>query len=95
MSFLNKLSPARHAGVVLAGFLLVSCGSSSVIDTSDAVPQLHLACQTVECECRDEKTALFRDRKTTEIVWRLNGDATCPKGFLLERVRVDFLGRRK
>ena len=91
MSFLSKLSPIRHAGVVLACAILASCGSSG----PDAVPQLHLACQTVECECRDEKTALFTDRKITDIVWRLNGDATCPKGFLLERVRVDFLGRRK
>lgn len=95
MIFLREISEARQLGVVFATFLLASCGSSSVLNTSDAVPQLHLACQTVECECRDEKTALFKDRETTEIVWRLNGDATCPKGFVLERVTVDFLGRRK
>lgn len=84
---------ASAAGLLLSGALLASCGSSS--GSPDAVPQLHLACQTVECECREEKTSVFSDRKTTDIVWRLNGDATCPKGFLLERVRVDFLGRRR
>ena len=93
MSLLSKFFRARHAGVVFAYAILASCGTFS--SDPDAVPQLHLACQTVECECRDEKTALFTDRKITEIVWRLNGDATCPKGFVLERVRVDFLGRRK
>tara|TARA_R110000868_G_scaffold70902_3_gene208165 strand:+ start:4576 stop:4869 length:294 start_codon:yes stop_codon:yes gene_type:complete len=82
---------ARPLVILVAGTVLAACGSSR----PDAVPQLHLACQTVECECRDEKIPLFEDRKTTEIVWRQNGDATCPIGFVLERVRVDFLGRRK
>ena len=95
MLFLRKISKARHAGVVFTCFILASCGIAGIGGGPDVVPQLHLACQTVECECRDEKTSLFSDRKITEIVWRLNGDATCPKGFVLERVRVDFLGRRK
>jgi hypothetical protein len=93
MSFISKFLPARHAGVFLATALLVSCGSSS--GTPKGPPQLHLACQTVECECRGERVGLFSDREITEIVWRQNGDATCPTGFVLERVRVDFLGRRK
>jgi len=81
----------RVTASLFAVALLVSCGSSG----PKAVPQLHLACQTVECECRGEKTPLFGDRETTEILWRLNGDASCPKGFVLERVSVDFLGRRR
>jgi hypothetical protein len=89
MSFIRKFVPARHAGVFLATALLTSCGSS---DTPKRPPQLHLACQTVECECRGAKNSLFSD---SEIIWRQNGDATCPAGFVLERVRVDFLGRRK
>jgi len=93
MSFISKILPARHAGVFLATALLASCGSSS--DTPKGPPQLHLACQTVECECRGERVSLFSDREITEIAWRQNGDATCPAGFVLERVRVDFLGRRK
>jgi hypothetical protein len=91
MSFPAYRYIARPAALLFAGALLVSCGSRG----PDAVPQLHLACQTVECECRGEKTPLFGDREITEIVWRLNGDASCPKGFLLERVSVDFLGRRR
>ena len=92
MSFIRKFLPARHAGVFLAAALLASCGSS---DTPKVPPQLHLACQTVECECRGAKNSLFSDREITEITWRQNGDATCPAGFVLERMRVDFLGRRK
>ncbi|CAN0589386.1 unnamed protein product, partial [Laminaria digitata] len=79
--------------VVLVTALLASCGSSS--DSPKRPPQLHLACQTVECECRGERTSIFADREITEIVWRRNGDATCPAGFVLERVEVDFLGRRR
>ena len=93
MSFISKFLPARYAGVFLATALLASCGSSS--DTPNGPPQLPLACQTVECECRGAKNSLFSDREITEITWRQNGDATCPAGFVLERVRVDFLGRRK
>lgn len=93
MSFLQKFIPARPAGVILATTLLASCGSGSAIPKGP--PQLHLACQTVECECRGERNSIFAERETAEIVWRQNGDATCPPGFTLERVRVDFLGRRK
>jgi len=96
MSFISKFLPVRHAGVFLATALLASCGSSSSSsDTPKRPPQLHLACQTVECECRGEKISLFSDREIAEIAWRQNGDATCPAGFVLEHVRVDFLGRRK
>jgi len=81
-----------HIAVSLfAVAVLAACGSSG----PKVVPQLHLTCQTVECECRGEKTSLFSDRETTEILWRLNGDASCPKGFVLERVSIDFLGRRR
>lgn len=92
MSFIRKFLPALHAGIFLAAALLASCGNS---DTPKGPPQLHLACQTVECECRGVKNSLFSDSEITEITWRQNGDATCPAGFVLERVRVDFLGRRK
>lgn len=92
MSWLRKIYTIRNALLVVTGAALASCGGSG---SAKGPPQLHLACQTVICECRDAKTELFADRKTTDIVWRTNGDATCPKGFVLERVAVDFLGRRK
>jgi len=92
MSWLRKIYTVRNALLVVTGAALASCGGSG---SAKGPPQLHLACQTVVCECRDAKTELFADRKTTDIVWRTNGDATCPKGFVLERVVIDFLGRRK
>jgi hypothetical protein len=81
--------------MILAATLVASCGSSRSSDTPTAPPQLHLACQTVECACRGPKTSLFSDAETTDIIWQPNGDAACPAGFTLERVEVDFLGRRK
>ena len=93
MSFVQKIRRPRVAGVFLTAAALTACGGGS--DTAKGPPQLHLACQTVECECRGNRENVFSDRKTTEIVWRLNGDATCPAGFTLERVEVDFLGRKK
>ncbi len=92
MPFILKISTMRYALLVVTGAALASCGGSNI---AKGPPQLHLACQTVECECRDADTELFTDRKKTDIVWRINGDATCPKGFVLERVVIDFLGRRK
>jgi len=91
MSFPVNRYIVRTTAALFGAALLASCGSSGPSE----VPQLHLACQTVECECRSEKRPVFGDRETTEIAWRLNGDASCPKGFLLERVSVDFLGRRR
>ncbi|MGB0631661.1 MAG: hypothetical protein ACPGRZ_13305 [Alphaproteobacteria bacterium] len=93
MYFIREISRPRHAAIALALGALSACGGGS--DTAKGPPQLHLACQTVECECRGTSENLFGDRKTTEIVWRQNGDATCPAGFVLERVEVDFLGRKR
>jgi hypothetical protein len=92
MSFITEFYRSRPAGVILATALLTSCSSS---ETPKSPPQLHLACQTVECDCRAPKTSLFSPGEKTEVIWRQNGDAACPPGFTLERVEVDFLGRRK
>ena len=94
MSWLRKIYTIRNALLVVSGAALASCGGSGS-GNAKGPPQLHLACQTVICECRDAKTEVFADRKTTDIVWRTNGDATCPTGFVLERVAIDSLGRPK
>jgi len=83
----------RSLVVLFASAFLASCGGGSGV--AKAPPQLHLACQTIECECREIESRVFEKRKITDIVWRLNGDATCPFGFVLEKVKVDFLGRRR
>lgn len=93
MLFIPEFYRARAAGVILAATLLASCGSSS--DTPKSPPQLHLACQTVKCDCRAPSTSLFTQGEKTEVIWRQNGDAACPPGFVLERADVDFLGRRQ
>ena len=94
MSLTREFSHLRHAIIVLSLLTLSSCGIVGN-DTAKGPRLLHLACQTVECDCRAGNESMFGDRKTTEIVWRRNGDATCPAGYVLERVEVDFLGRRR
>ena len=79
--------------MILTLLALSACGGGN--GAAKNPPQLHLACQTVECECHVEGDGLFGDIKTTEIVWRLNGDAICPPGFVLKRLETDFLGRRR
>ncbi len=42
------------------------------------------ACQTRSCTCEAQEAEPFRRRATTEVLWRVNGDAYCPEGFVLK-----------
>ncbi len=64
---------------------LAACGGTQRAGVERA-PNLALACQTMACTCATETGSLFRKTKTTEILWRANGDAYCPQGFVLEPV---------
>ena len=66
---------------------LAACGSTGRAGAERA-PNLALACQTMACTCSAETSTLFGRTKTTEILWRANGDAYCPKGFVLEPVET-------
>lgn len=65
---------------------LAACGSAERAKR-ERVPNLALACQTMACTCSTVSGSLFEKTKTTEILWRANGDAYCPDGFALEPVR--------
>ena len=72
---------------------LIACSQKNKLEP--VAPKLHLACQTIQCECRSEKKSTSTDGKLVKIIWKPNGDASCPPGYALGKIKLDFLGRRK
>ena len=71
----------RRLGAVLAaGAVLVACER-----TREVRPDLALACQTVPCVCVEARATVLRKDATAPVLWRRNGDAYCPEGFVLRR----------
>ena len=83
MAMKRAITASMAAALSLA---LAACGSSERAKV-ERVSNLALACQTMECTCSAETGSLFGKTKTTEILWRRNGDAYCPEGFVLEPVK--------
>ena len=67
--------------VAALGVWLAACGGT---ESARKAPDLALACQTMECTCAAKSVGLFEKRKTADVLWRTNGDAYCPEGFVLE-----------
>ena len=84
---------AKGISVAIVLSNLIACGQKNKI--KPIVPKLHLACQTIQCECHSEKKAPTNDHKLAEITWKSNGHASCPPGYTLKKIKLDFLGRRK
>ena len=83
------MASKRGIAASMAAALLLSlaaCGSSERPRVERA-PNLALACQTMECTCSADTGTLFEKTRTTEILWRRNGEAYCPEGFVLEPVK--------
>jgi hypothetical protein len=74
--------PIKAAIAVLAMLMIASCAGD---DPGKGAANMALACQTTPCKCVSEDSSLLRKAKTTEILWKSNGDAHCPKGFNLEK----------
>jgi len=71
----------KAAAMMFATGILVACASD---DPGAGAPNMALACQTTSCACVGERESVLRKAKTTDVLWRTNGDAYCPKGFTLE-----------
>ncbi len=85
----------RSILAAIAIFVLSGCGGGAPFPVPPGVNTgLHLACQTVECECVAGKGGIFDSKEKADIRWSKNGDASCPKGFELQRIRRDILGRK-
>jgi hypothetical protein len=76
--------PFKPAAIMLVTGFLVACASD---EPGASGPNMALACQTTNCACVGETESLFRKAKTADVLWRANGDAYCPKGFALEKIK--------
>lgn len=74
--------PFKAAAMMLAMGILAACAGK---DSGAGGPDMALACQTTSCACVGESGSLLSKAKTTEVLWRTNGDAYCPKDFTLEK----------
>ena len=83
MAMKRAITASTAAALCLA---LAACGSTGRAKV-ERVSNLALACQTMECTCSAETGSLFGKTKATQILWRPNGDAYCPEGFVLEPIR--------
>jgi hypothetical protein len=71
-------------GAAIAGPL---AGCSWVDPPVEPQARLALACETVRCECRIPQSRFtFSKAPPAPIVWRSDGSASCPEGYLLSRV---------
>ena len=60
---------------------LAACGAA---EPPARAPNLALACQTMDCICTAKAAGAFDKRRAADMLWRSNGDAYCPEGFVLE-----------
>ena len=56
---------------------------------AESNPDNKYACQTEPCLCVPEQLTLFNREDTVPILWKENGDAYCPEGHVLKRVKPD------
>ena len=78
MALQRAITVSTAAALVL---LLAACAGGQ---TGPGAPNLALACQTMDCVCSEKSRGLFRAPRSAEVLWRANGDAYCPEGFVLE-----------
>lgn len=75
----SVVSPRRIGAVLFACIVALLAGAC----TRSPDPQLALACQMRPCVCLSGKAGLLGPGKSTEVLFKQNGDAYCPKGYVL------------
>mgnify|MGYP005675178091 CR=1 FL=1 len=73
----------KAMAMALAIGTLAACAGEDPVANAE---KMALACQTATCACVAENQSMLRKDKTTDVLWKANGDAHCPKGFALEKV---------
>ena len=75
---------ARFVTIAVLGTLLGACAL-------EPIPGMALKCQTTKCVCL-AREAGFPARPgldTVDIIWRDNGDASCPEAYVLREAPKD------
>lgn len=65
---------------VIPGFALAAAACSGT-----PPPPLEDVCQFRACVCADEKAAFWQLAEKTPLLWRQNGRAYCPPGYVLRQ----------
>ena len=73
----------RSTAISLAAALVLALGGCGGAGPDRKAPDLALACQTRDCVCAGADSP-FAQRRETAVLWRANGDAYCPDGFVLQ-----------
>lgn len=60
-----------------------------------STPNLAGACQVTKCVCAEKTTMFWQAADTVPIEWQQNGNASCPPGFALVRVKEDKKKKKK
>jgi hypothetical protein len=77
----SPLAAIRIAGVAI----LAVAGACTA--GSQTTPNLAGACQMTKCVCADASAMFWQAAETVPIEWQPNGDASCPSGYALVRVK--------
>ena len=83
MALLTKRIFGISTVLICASIALSACSRENVNTANSAA--LSLACQTIKCKCLTAKDNAFGGLKSAKILWRPNGDATCPVGYSLQK----------
>lgn len=70
----------RAATVALALLVLAACASSPT-----ASVQWGGSCEVQACVCEEPSPLIFKTARTAEIIWSVDGKASCPAGLILRR----------
>ena len=73
------LERRRLSGLAILALALGACAQSP-----EEQRNLALYCQVKSCLCVPEVRHPFSKNEPVELLWRDNGDATCPKGYKLD-----------
>ena len=77
----------RLVGWLIAAGLVAGLSACSWVNPPiEPQARLALACETVRCECRiPQSRFVFSKAPPVPIVWKSDGSASCPEGYLLSR----------
>jgi hypothetical protein len=74
------------AAVLILPIVVAGCSSTG---SQAPEPDLGRACQLLPCRCEDPETPFWKEPTTVPIEWKRSGEATCPAGYVLRKVKKE------